>query len=277
MWFMQNAMAKPDNAGAGSTDYMHLFGSSPSATCGRAWPRPPPRLASGDATEAAFHQTKLTLAKHFMERHMPETALRLARVETGADTIMGLDAEAFLIASAMDARPTPEKGAPQTAATRPPRQGRRQRDRASECSSTRPDWMDDELTMLDDMPSAAFWSARSHPHYEAWVEAGCVDPRRLEGAGTGGFLCAGHAGRLWRAGGTFAHEAVIIRRLGLAGTRPFRHCAAFRHRRPLHPHYGSAEQKERWLPGLVSGDLIGAIAMTEPGAGSDLQACRQRP
>ena len=40
MWFMQNAMAKPDNAGAGSTDYMHLFGLVRSATCGRASPRP---------------------------------------------------------------------------------------------------------------------------------------------------------------------------------------------------------------------------------------------
>jgi acyl-CoA dehydrogenase len=96
MWFMNNAMAKPDNAGAGSTDYMHLFGL---VALGYMWARmakaSAAALASGDATDAAFHQTKLTLAKHFMERHMPETALRLARVSAGADTIMGLDAEAF--------------------------------------------------------------------------------------------------------------------------------------------------------------------------------------
>ncbi|MBB98102.1 MAG: acyl-CoA dehydrogenase [Rhodobacteraceae bacterium] len=96
MWFMNNAMAKPDNAGAGSTDYMHLFGT---VALGYMWARmakaAAAALASGEASDAAFLETKLTLAKHFMERHMPETALRLARVSAGAETIMGLDAEAF--------------------------------------------------------------------------------------------------------------------------------------------------------------------------------------
>ncbi|WP_029060068.1 acyl-CoA dehydrogenase C-terminal domain-containing protein [Stappia stellulata] len=96
MWLMNNAMTKPDNAGAGSTDYMHLFGivalGYMSARMAKASAA---ALASGDAQDAAFHETKLTLAKHFMERHMPETALRLARVSAGSDTMMGLDAEAF--------------------------------------------------------------------------------------------------------------------------------------------------------------------------------------
>lgn len=96
MWFMNNAMAKPDNAGAGSTDYMHLFGivalGYMSARMAKASAK---ALAAGETDDAAFHETKLTLAKHFMERHMPETSLRLARVSAGADTMMGLDAEAF--------------------------------------------------------------------------------------------------------------------------------------------------------------------------------------
>jgi alkylation response protein AidB-like acyl-CoA dehydrogenase len=96
MWFMNNAMAKPDNAGAGSTDYMHLFGT---VALGYMWARmakaSAAALASGANGDARFHETKLTLARYFMERHMPETGLRLARVTAGAETMMGLDADAF--------------------------------------------------------------------------------------------------------------------------------------------------------------------------------------
>ncbi|MBB3460629.1 acyl-CoA dehydrogenase C-terminal domain-containing protein [Rhizobium sp. BK377] len=95
MWFMQNAMAKPDNAGAGSTDYMHLFGL---VVLGYMWARMAKaaneRLAAGDARED-YLKNKLITAKFFMERIMPETALRKARIETGADTMMELAAEAF--------------------------------------------------------------------------------------------------------------------------------------------------------------------------------------
>ncbi|MHC5654408.1 acyl-CoA dehydrogenase C-terminal domain-containing protein [Stappia sp.] len=95
MWFMNNALAKPDNAGAGSTDYMHLFGT---VALGFMWARMAKAahaaLAAGDG-DATFYKTKLTLARHFMERHMPETALRLARVSAGADTVMELQAETF--------------------------------------------------------------------------------------------------------------------------------------------------------------------------------------
>jgi hypothetical protein len=95
MWFMQNAMAKPDNAGAGSTDYMHLFGL---VVLGYMWARMAKaaneRLAAGDARED-YLRNKLITAKFFMERIMPETALRKARIETGADTMMELAAEAF--------------------------------------------------------------------------------------------------------------------------------------------------------------------------------------
>ncbi|SOC10496.1 acyl-CoA dehydrogenase C-terminal domain-containing protein [Stappia indica] len=96
MWFMSNAMTKPDNAGAGSTDYMHLFGI---VALGYMWARmaksAQAALASGADGDKTFYETKLTLARYFMERHMPETGLRLARVSAGADTMMGLDAAAF--------------------------------------------------------------------------------------------------------------------------------------------------------------------------------------
>ncbi|TDK35228.1 acyl-CoA dehydrogenase [Rhizobium deserti] len=95
MWFMQNAMAKPDNAGAGSTDYMHLFGL---VTLGYMWAKiakaAQDRLAAGDARED-YLKNKLITAKFFMEKIMPETVVRKARIEAGADTVMELAAEAF--------------------------------------------------------------------------------------------------------------------------------------------------------------------------------------
>ncbi|RWX76929.1 acyl-CoA dehydrogenase [Neorhizobium lilium] len=95
MWFMQNAMAKPDNAGAGSTDYMHLFGL---VTLGYMWAKmakaAQERLAAGDARED-YLKAKLVTAKFFMERIMPETATRKVRIEAGADSLMELSAEAF--------------------------------------------------------------------------------------------------------------------------------------------------------------------------------------
>jgi len=96
MWFMQNAMAKPDNAGAGSTDYMHLFGL---VVLGYMWAKmakaAEDALASGDSARADYLKTKLVTGKFYMERIMPETALRKARIETGADTMMEMAAEAF--------------------------------------------------------------------------------------------------------------------------------------------------------------------------------------
>ncbi|WP_067221599.1 acyl-CoA dehydrogenase family protein [Stappia indica] len=133
--------------------------------------------------------------------------------------------------------------------------------------------MSDELTMLDDAFSR-FLEREIAPDYEAWVEAGCVTREAWEKTGAGGFLCSGMPEEYGAAGGTFAHESVIIRRLGLAG---FDHFGIALHSAIVAPyikHYGSQEQKERWLPKLASGEMIGAIAMTEPGAGSDLQAIR---
>ncbi|MBO3758887.1 acyl-CoA dehydrogenase C-terminal domain-containing protein [Ciceribacter sp. L1K22] len=95
MWFMQNAMAKPDNAGAGSTDYMHLFGL---VVLGYMWAKMAKSaneaLAAGTG-DADFYQNKLLTGRFYMERIMPETALRKTRIETGADTMMEMAAEAF--------------------------------------------------------------------------------------------------------------------------------------------------------------------------------------
>ncbi|MCI5078204.1 acyl-CoA dehydrogenase C-terminal domain-containing protein [Oricola sp.] len=96
MWFVQNAMAKPDNAGAGSHDYMHLFGL---VALGYMWAlqakTAQAKLAEGDEGRRAFLEAKLTTARYFMERVMPETSAHLARISTGADSMMALPEEPF--------------------------------------------------------------------------------------------------------------------------------------------------------------------------------------
>jgi len=95
MWLMQNAMAKPDNAGAASYDYMHLFGR---VALGLMWVKIA-RAALDAKTRApetaAAMDAKLSTGRFFMERILPETTLRLARISAGADTMMSLPAEMF--------------------------------------------------------------------------------------------------------------------------------------------------------------------------------------
>jgi 3-(methylsulfanyl)propanoyl-CoA dehydrogenase len=90
MWFMQNAMAKPDNAGAGSYDYMHLFGL---VALGYMWARIAEAALAKSAQPAMA--AKLVTARFFMERMLPETATRLARIQAGAASMMELADEAF--------------------------------------------------------------------------------------------------------------------------------------------------------------------------------------
>jgi 3-(methylsulfanyl)propanoyl-CoA dehydrogenase len=96
MWFMQNAMAKPDNAGAGSNDYMHLFGL---VALGYMWAQiakaAQEKLTNGANGSEERMKTKLVTGKFFMERVLPESTAHLKRITTGADTLMALPAEAF--------------------------------------------------------------------------------------------------------------------------------------------------------------------------------------
>ncbi len=95
MWFMQNAMAKPDNAGAGAYDYMHLFGL---VALGYMWCKIAEAAlaklpkANGSAPR---YSAKLVTARFFMERMLPETASHLARIQAGAASTMELPDEQF--------------------------------------------------------------------------------------------------------------------------------------------------------------------------------------
>jgi acyl-CoA dehydrogenase len=96
MWLVQNGMKNPDNAGAASTDYMHLTGL---VCLGYMWAimaeKANEALAAGANGKSSFYETKLATGLYFMERVLPEAQAHLARIETGAASMMALPAEAF--------------------------------------------------------------------------------------------------------------------------------------------------------------------------------------
>jgi acyl-CoA dehydrogenase len=137
----------------------------------------------------------------------------------------------------------------------------------------RPAWMTEDLVLLEDQ-ARRFMQAEFVPNLDKWHDEHMYPREVWTKAGQAGLLCAAMPEEYGGAGGTFAHEAVINREYSLAGFDTFG--------APLHSgivapyilHYGTEEQKKRWLPKLASGELIGAIAMSEPGTGSDLQGVR---
>ncbi|MEX2518407.1 MAG: acyl-CoA dehydrogenase C-terminal domain-containing protein [Paracoccaceae bacterium] len=95
MYFMAEGIKNPDNALAGSSDFMHLFGH---VILGWAWARMAVAARAGltsGAGNAAFYENKLQTGRYYMARALPETGLRLARIRTGAAPVMELPAEAF--------------------------------------------------------------------------------------------------------------------------------------------------------------------------------------
>jgi acyl-CoA dehydrogenase len=95
MWFLQNALGNPDNAGAGSTDYMHLFGL---VALGYMWcliaEAAKTKAAAGNGAAQRMTE-RLATARFFVERMLPMTTTHLARIKAGAATTMALPAEAF--------------------------------------------------------------------------------------------------------------------------------------------------------------------------------------
>ena len=137
----------------------------------------------------------------------------------------------------------------------------------------RPAWMSEDVALLDET-TRRFIAAEYAPHLDKWHDDHFYPREVWTKAGAAGLLCASMPEDYGGAGGTFAHEAVIDRQFALAGFDTFG--------APLHSgivapyilHYGTEEQKKRWLPKLATGELIGAIAMSEPAAGSDLRGIR---
>jgi acyl-CoA dehydrogenase len=135
-------------------------------------------------------------------------------------------------------------------------------------------WMDDDLAIFREAvsrfvesemaPNEALWRKQQNVGKEIWRKAGAM-----------GFLCTDVSAEYGGAGGDFRHEAVLYEELGRRGLTGFGQgvhsiCAHYL------VNHGTEEQKQRFLPKMARGELIGAIGMTEPSAGSDLQGIKTR-
>ena len=141
--------------------------------------------------------------------------------------------------------------------------------------ATRPRWSDDDVEAFRDL-ARTFLEKECAPHEPRWNDQQHVDREIWLKAGELGLLCPSIPTEYGGGGGTFAHEAVMaeeqIRTLAPSlGTAV--HSTIVAH---FILNYGTEEQKHNWLPRLAAGELVGAIAMTEPGTGSDLQSVKTR-
>jgi acyl-CoA dehydrogenase len=138
----------------------------------------------------------------------------------------------------------------------------------------RSSWMTDELTLFRES-LRRFLVSELAPRAENWRTQKRVDRDAWRALGEIGALCPEAPEEYGGVGGTFAHVAVTIEEL--ERTLPEMAIGVTVHNAIVSQYvlaYGSQQQKQRWLPGLVKGQLIGAIAITEPSAGSDLQSLR---
>jgi len=112
------------------------------------------------------------------------------------------------------------------------------------------------------------------PYHEEWDKKGVVSRDFWLEAGAAGILCPDVPSEYGGGGGDFRHNIIVVEELmkvGATGPGVSVHSDIVI---PYILNYGTKEQKKSWLPGMCEGRLVGAIAMTEPGTGSDLQAVK---
>jgi alkylation response protein AidB-like acyl-CoA dehydrogenase len=134
-------------------------------------------------------------------------------------------------------------------------------------------WADDDVISLKEM-ATKFFETEALPHRERWAAQKCVDRDFWYKAGELGLLCTSVPEEYGGGGGTLAHDFAVMEAQAACGESGFGnqvHSGLVAHYILA---YGTEDQKRRWLPGMASGALVSAIAMTEPGGGSDLKALR---
>ncbi|MCU1699247.1 MAG: acyl-CoA dehydrogenase [Mycobacterium sp.] len=139
----------------------------------------------------------------------------------------------------------------------------------------RSSWMDKDLDQVAEL-ARNFFEKYCTPNEERWAKQQHVDRDVWYKAGELGLLCASVPEEYGGGGGTFAHEAAIaieqVRALAPSFGGLLHSCIIAHYISS----YGTEEQKQNWLPKMASGEIIAAIAMTEPGTGSDLQSVKTR-
>lgn len=132
-------------------------------------------------------------------------------------------------------------------------------------------WMDEELSIMRDAVRK-FFEREFVPEMPKWEKQGYIDRDAWLKAGAAGILCASIPEQYGGGGGNFKHEMVLVEEMGYARITGFGngvHSGIVAH---YINSYGTEEQKQKWLPKMASGEIVSAIAMTEPGTGSDLQS-----
>ncbi|MDT4903100.1 MAG: acyl-CoA dehydrogenase [Pseudonocardiales bacterium] len=142
-------------------------------------------------------------------------------------------------------------------------------------SAARPAWSDDDVEAFRDL-AHTFLAKECAPNEERWGEQQHIDREVWNKAGDVGLLCPSIPTEYGGGGGTFALEAVMMEEQ----TRTLSPSLGTSVHSTIVAHYinsyGNQEQKQRWLPRMASGELVGAVAMTEPGTGSDLQSVKTK-
>ncbi|MCX2931735.1 acyl-CoA dehydrogenase family protein [Mycobacterium sp. CVI_P3] len=136
-----------------------------------------------------------------------------------------------------------------------------------------PSWHDDEISALSEL-AAGFFEREVMAHAERWDSQRRIDRSVWVEAGKLGLLLCSIPEKYGGGGGTFAHDLAIFEAQGYAGDLAF----GISIHSGIVPHYllqyGTEQQKQKWLPAMATGEVLTALGMTEPGAGSDLKAIR---
>lgn len=136
-----------------------------------------------------------------------------------------------------------------------------------------PPWYDDEVSALFDL-ARGFFEREVVAHVERWDTQRHIDRSVWLQAGKLGLLLCSVPAEYGGGGGTFAHDLAVFDAQGYAGDLSL----GIAVHSGIVPHYlvqyGTEEQKRQWLPAMANGEVLGAIGMSEPGAGSDLKAIR---